>query len=175
MNSNREIVNHTVIKYPGLRFHELKRETELANGTVEHHLKFLAKRSRLKIKYQNKIPRYYAYDISEKKQMILLRLRQYTTSKIIHSLLENECQSFAQLVKFTNRSPGTVSLYKKMLLKDKIIFGNTDECDKCKEKTSAVKFRLTDPDTVKLLVDEYGKSTLKKSADNLSDIFLSLN
>jgi len=40
--------------------------------------------------------------------------------------------------------------------------------------TSKIKYRLTDPDTVRLLVEEYGKSSLSRSADNLADIFLSL-
>ena len=37
-----------------------------------------------------------------------------------------------------------------------------------------IKYRLVDPEKVRLLVEEYGKTSLKKSADNLADIFLSL-
>ena len=108
-------------------------------------------------------------------QTILLRLRQNTPSKIIKSLLKNECQSFSQILKFTQKSPGTVSIYKNMLLKDKIIIGNTDSCDCSKNiAENKIKYRLTDPDKISLLVKEYGKSSLKRSVDNLSDIFLSL-
>ena len=28
----------SVTKYPGLRFHELKKETSIANGTLQHHI-----------------------------------------------------------------------------------------------------------------------------------------
>ena len=118
--------------------------------------------------------RYYAHDVVDSNQVILLRLRQNTTSKIIKSLLKNECQTFSQMVKFSKKSPGTVSLYKNMLLKDKIIIGDTNTCKCNRILNSKVKYRLTDPDTVRLLVEEYVKTSLRRSADNLADIFLSL-
>ena len=61
-----------------------------------------------------------------------------------------------------------------MLLKDRVIVGNTDECTSCPESTAKIKYRLVDPTTIRTLVEEYGKSSLKKSTDNLADIFLSL-
>ena len=172
--TNKEKIIKTVNKHPGLRFHEIKKHSKLANGTVEHHLNYLSKNEVFKIKYDGKVPRYYAYDMSDRSQVILLRLRQYTTGKIINALLKHECQSFAQIVKFSKRSAGTVSVYKNMLLKDNIIMGDTNECSSCQAKEGKIKYRLTDPDTVKLLVEEYGKSSLKRCSDNLADVFLSL-
>ena len=173
--SNQEIIKSVVVKYPGLRFHEIKKETKLANGTLQHHLDRLTKSNNLKIKYVGIIPRYYICDIEDINQVILLRLRQTTTSRIIKALLKNECQTFKQLVKFTKKSPGTVSVYKNMLLKDGIIVGDTNECQCSKGiTTTIIKYRLVDPEKVHILVEEYGKSSLKKSADNLADIFLAL-
>ena len=173
--SNQEIIKSVVVKYPGLRFHEIKKETKLANGTLQHHLAQLTKSNDLKSKYIDTIPRYYTSDLEDANQTILLRLRQTTTSKIIKSLLKNECQTFAQLVKFSKKSPGTVSIYKNMLLGDSIIIGDTNSC-KCTKNIAAtrIKYRLVDPEKVRLLVEEYGKTSLKKSADNLADVFLSL-
>ena len=37
-----------------------------------------------------------------------------------------------------------------------------------------VKYRLTNPEQVRTIVEEYGKSSLKQSADNLADIFLAI-
>ena len=172
--SNKELIIKTVTEHPGLRFHEIKKQSKLANGTVEHHLNYLSKNEIFRIKYDGKIPRYYAYNMDDREQVILLRLRQHTTSKIIKALLKYECQSFAQIVKFTKRSAGTVSVYKNMLLQDKIIVGDTNDCSSCEDKASKIKYRLTDQDTIRLLVEEYGKSSLKRCADNLSDVFLSL-
>ena len=174
-SSNQEIIRSLIDKYPGLRFHEIKKEIKLANGTLQHHLSQLTKSNTLKTKYMNTIPRYYPYHIEDEKQVILLRLRQNTTSRIIKALLKNECQTFGQIVTFSKKSPGTVSIYKNMLLKDGIIIGDTNECECSKGVThTIIKYRLTDPEKVRTLVEEYGKSSLKKSADNLADIFLSL-
>ena len=174
IKSNREKIHSTVTKYPGLRFHQIKKQTKIANGTVQHHLDQLVKSDTIQANYQKQIPRYYVNDMQTQQQIILLRMRQNTTSKIIKSLLKNECQTFGQMVNFSKKSPGTVSVYKNMLLKDKIIIGDTNTCKCNRTLTSKVKYRLTEPDKVRLLVEEYGKSSLKRSADNLADIFLSL-
>jgi len=172
--TNREKIIKTVIKYPGLRFHQIKTQTRIANGTAQHHLDQLVKSKIIQINYQKQTPRYYSIDVEDHTQVILLRLRQNTTSKIINAILKNECQTFGQMVKFSKKSPGTVSVYKNMLLKDKIIIGDTNSCKCNRALNSKIKYRLVDPDTVRLLVEEYGKSSLKRSADNLADIFLSL-
>jgi len=172
--SNREKILKTVNKYPGLRFHQIKNQTRIANGTAQHHLEQLVKSNIIKVNYQKQIPRYYSTDVEDHIQVILLRLRQNTTSKIIKAILKNECQTFGQMVKFAQKSPGTVSVYKNMLLKDGIIIGDTNTCKCNRTLSSKIKYRLTDPNTVRLLVEEYGKSSLKRSADNLADVFLSL-
>ena len=174
IKSNRDKIHSTVTKYPGLRFHQIKKQTKIANGTVQHHLDQLVKSDTIQANYQKQIPRYYVNDMQTQQQIILLRMRQNTTSKIIKSLLKNECQTFGQMVNFSKKSPGTVSVYKNMLLKDKIIIGDTNTCKCNRTLSSKIKYRLTDPDKVLLLVQEYGKSSLKRSADNLADIFLSL-
>ena len=174
MISNQEIIKNVVSKHPGLRFHEIKKETKLANGTLQHHLSSLQDSKDISAKYTAKVPRYYQPNITETNQTILLRLRQTTTSKIIKSLLKNECQTFGQMVAFAKKSPGTVSIYKNMLLKDNIIVGNTDECESCPESAAKIKYRIVDPVVIRALIEEYGKSSLHKSADNLADVFLSI-
>ena len=174
MSSNQEIVKNTVVKYPGLRFHEIKKETKLANGTLQHHLSKLENAKSISTRYVAKVPRYYKTGMEDISQVILLRLRQNTTSRIIKALMKNECLSFAQIVKQSKKSPGTVSIYKNMLLQDNIIVGDTNQCSACPESPAKIKYRLVNPEQVRVLVKEYGKSSLKSSADNLADIFLSL-
>ena len=174
LTSNHEIVMNTVRKFPGLRFYELKKETGFANGTLQHHINNLIKLKKIDAHYDNAIPRYFLYDIEQLDKIIIQRLSQNTTSKIIKLLLKKECQTFAQLVKYTKKSPGTVSLYKNKLVADKIIVGSTDNCKCNKKHGMKIKYRLSDPKKVRALVLEYGKSSLSKSADNLADVFLSL-
>ena len=85
--SNKAKIANLVEKHPGLRFYQIKGQFNLANGTVEHHIKYLTKTKKIIEKYDNKVPRYYSYNIEDKSQIILLRLRQHTTSKIIKALL----------------------------------------------------------------------------------------
>ena len=174
MSSNQDTIKQIILKHPGLRFHEIKKETKLANGTLQHHLSKLENTKSISAKYVEKIPRYYKSEIDSKTQRNLLRLRQNTTSKIIKSLLNHDCLNFSQLVKMSKKSPGTVSIYKNMLLKDRIIIGNTDECTSCPESAAKIKYRLIDPNGIRAIIEEYGQSSLKQSADNLADIFLAI-
>ena len=173
--SNRDKVIETISAVPGLRFFELKIQTELSNGTLQHHVNTLLKKEEIVAHYDNAVPRYFMPEIDESSKIIIQRLSQNTTSKIIKLLLKKECQTFAQLVKYTKKSPGTVSLYKNKMMEDGIIVGSTNNCKSCKNTgMMKIKYRLVDPEKVKTLVLEYGKTSLRKSTDNLADIFLSL-
>ena len=174
MRSNREIVMESVTKYPGLRFHELKKETSIANGTLQHHISKLITDEDIIAVYTDKNPRYFQKGLKDDSAVIINRLRQNTTSKIIKSLLKNRCLSFRQIVNESKKSAGTVSIYKNLLLQDRIIIGDTDECESCPDMANKIKYRLTNPEQIQTIVEEYGRSSLKESADNLADIFLSL-
>ena len=174
IQSNYEIIVSHITKFPGLRFYQLKNEIGIANGTLQHHLSSLIKSDSIFIQYDNSTPRYFSKKIESNSQVIIKRLSQNTSSQIIRLLLKKECQTFAQLVKYTKKSPGTVSLYKNKLVADKIIMGSTDDCKCNKKHGMKIKYRLSDPKKVRTLVLEYGKSSLSKSADNLADVFLSL-
>ena len=173
VSNNEKIASH-IIKFPGLRFHQLKKEVCIANGTLQHHLSTLIKSGNVVVQYDNSTPRYFSNTINLDSQIVIKRLSQNTTSKIIRLLLKKECQTFSQLVKYSKKSPGTVSLYKNKLVKDRIIIGSTDNCKCSKKYGMKIKYRLSDPKKVRTLVLEYGKTSLTKSADNLADVFLSL-
>ena len=172
--SNKELVIDSIKKYPGLRFFELKKQTGLVNGVLQHHIQMHKKLKNIKLEYDNSTPRYYTTEIDTETSILLKRLRQPTTSKIIKLLLKDNCCTFSQLVKSIKKSPATVSIYKNKLLADNHIVGDTNECANCSESYSKIKYRLVDSEHTKLIVDEYGKNSLRKTADNLSDIFLAL-
>ena len=172
--SNKELVIDSIKKYPGLRFFELKKQTGLVNGVLQHHIQMHAKLKNIKLENDNTTPRYYPAEIDNPTSILLKRLRQPTTSKIIKLLLKNQCCTFSQLTKSIKKSPATVSIYKNKLLEDKIIVGDTNECSNCSESYNKIKYRLVNSDHATLMIHEYGKNSLHKTADNLSDIFLSL-
>jgi len=173
--SNRVLVINSIEKYPGLRFFELKKQTGLVNGVLQHHLNMHKKLKNIKIEYDNATPRFYPMDIDTKTSILLKRLRQSTTSKIIKLIVKNECCTFGQIVKSVKKSPGTISIYKNKLLEDGIIVGNTNECENCLESYNKIKYRLTDAEHTKLIITEYGKNSLRKTVDNLADVFLALH
>ena len=172
--SNKDLVIDSIKKYPGLRFFELKKQTGLVNGVLQHHIEMHKKLKNIKLEYDNSTPRYYSTEIDNQTSILLKRLRQTTTSKIIKLLLKNKCCTFGQLVKSVKKSPATVSIYKNKLLADKLIVGDTNECENCLASSHKIKYRLVNSEHTKLIVDEYGKNSLRKTADNLSDIFLAL-
>ena len=172
--SNKDLVIESVQKYPGLRFFELKKQTGLVNGVLQHHLQMHTKLKNIRLEYDNTTPRYYSSDIDKQTSILLKRLRQPTTSKIIKLLLKNKCCTFGQMVKFIKKSPATVSIYKNKLLADNLIVGDTNECSNCSESYNKIKYRLVDPQHANLIVQEYGKNSLHKTVDNLADIFLAL-
>ena len=172
--SNKDLVMDSIKKYPGLRFFELKNQTGLVNGVLQHHLQMHMKSKNIRLEYDNTTPRYYSTEIDMQTSILMKRLRQSTTSIIIKLLLKNDCCTFGQLVKYIKKSPATISIYKNKLLEDRIIVGDTNECSNCSESYNKIKYRLVNSDYTKLLIHEYGKNSLRKTVDNLSDIFLAL-
>ena len=61
-----------------------------------------------------------------------------------------------------------------MLLEDGIIIGDTNPCDNCSESVNKIKYRLIDHKKIRVIVGEYGKTSLMRTADNLSDVFLAI-
>ncbi len=174
LDSNQEIIKNIIQNFPGLRFHEIKKESLLANGTLQHHLTSLEKSEIISIDYDNSTPRYFFKEINSDSRIIIKRLNQITTSRIIKLLLRKECQLFSQIVKYSKKSPGTVSLYKNMLVRDGIVKGDTSNCSYCRNCNNKIKYRLADPEKVRAIVLNYGKTSLQHTADNLADVFLSI-
>ena len=67
---NREKVINTVSTFPGLRFFELKKQTDLPNGTLQHHVNSLVKSKQIRAHYDNAVPRYFR-DIPKSKPVDL--------------------------------------------------------------------------------------------------------
>jgi len=174
LESNQEIIKNIIQMFPGLRFHEIKKESFLANGTLQHHLSSLEKSGIISIDYDNSTPRYFLKEIDSDSRIIIKRLNQTTASRIIKLLLRKECQLFSQMVKYSKKSPGTVSLYKNMLVRDGIVKGDTTNCSSCRKFPNKIKYRLADPERVRTIVLDYGKTSLQHTADNLADVFSSI-
>ena len=72
--SNRVLVIDSIEKYPGLRFFELKKQTGLVNGVLQHHLNMHKKLKNIKIEYDNSTPRFYPMGIDTKTSISAVRI-----------------------------------------------------------------------------------------------------
>ena len=89
-----------IVKYvneiPGIRYRELLRMTGLSNGVLSYHLRCLDNSGRILVnRVNNRITRYFSYDVSYHESYVIGLLRQETTRKIILYILEkwNMCIS----------------------------------------------------------------------------------
>jgi len=64
--SNSALVVEIIKKYPGLRFFELKKQTGLVNGVLQHHIRKNEERKNIKLVYDNNTPRYYTVTLITK-------------------------------------------------------------------------------------------------------------
>ena len=83
-----------IVKYvneiPGIRYRELLRMTGLSNGVLSYHLRSLDNSGKiLANRVNNRVTRYFSYDVSTHESHIIGLLRQETTRKIILYILEN--------------------------------------------------------------------------------------
>ena len=92
-----------IVKYvneiPGIRYRELLRMTGLSNGVLSYHLRSLDNSGKiLANRVNNRVTRYFSYDVSTHESHIIGLLRQETTRKIILYILENGMCEFNNIM-----------------------------------------------------------------------------
>lgn len=107
-------VQDKIIKYvneiPGIRYRELLRMTRLSNGVLTYHLRFLDNTGKIRVnRVNNRVTRYFSYDVSPHESSIISLLRQETTRKIIMYILENGTCRFNDIIIHTKKVPSTIS------------------------------------------------------------------
>ena len=76
-----------IVKYvneiSGIRYRELLRMIGLSNGVLYYHLRSLDNSGKIRVnRVNNRITRYFSYDVSTHESHIIWLLRQETTRKI---------------------------------------------------------------------------------------------
>ena len=109
-------------RFPGIRYRELMRETGLSNGVLTYHLQVLKNSGRIKIeKINQRVTRYYTYNLNDEEQNLIGFLRQDTTREIILYILHNEFCTFNSIVDYINKVPSTVSWHLSKIKEADII------------------------------------------------------
>ena len=105
---NKHSTQDKIVKYvneiPGIRYRELLRMTGLSNGVLSYHLRCLDNSGRIRVnQVNNRVTRYFSYDVSTHESYVIGLLRQETTRKIILYILENGICGFNDIIVHTKK------------------------------------------------------------------------
>jgi len=122
INNHRETYStqDKIVKYineiPGIRYRELLRMTGLSNGVLSYHLRSLDNSGKIRVnRVNNRVTRYFSYDVSSKESYVIGLLRQETTRKIILYILDHGACGFHDIIIHTKKVPSTISWHMARL------------------------------------------------------------
>jgi predicted transcriptional regulator len=158
-------VRVTLLKHisenPGIRYRELFRLTNLANGVLTYHLSSLEKTNRVKVDRRSRVTRYYPLDVSSQESDVIGSLKPETARKIVMFILEHDLCTFNEIVERIGKAPSTVSWTLKRLKDSGIITARYGEY---------TVYRLADKKTVTEILSKYKESFMDRVVDNYVDM-----
>lgn len=113
-------VQDKIVKYvneiPGIRYRELLRITGISNGVLSYHLNLLENSGKIRVnRVNNRVTRYFSYDVSPHETYLIGLLRQETSRKIIMYVLEKGTCGFNNIIIHTRKVPSTISWHMARL------------------------------------------------------------
>jgi predicted transcriptional regulator len=113
-------VQDKIVKYvneiPGIRYRELLRITGISNGVLSYHLNLLDNSGKIRVnRVNNRVTRYFSYDVSPHETYVIGLLRQETSRKIIMYVLEKGICGFNDIIIHTRKVPSTISWHMARL------------------------------------------------------------
>ena len=115
-HSTQDKILKYVNEIPGIRYRELLRMTGLSNGVLSYHIRCLDNSGRIRVnRVNNRITRYFSYDVSYKESYVIGLLRQETTRKIILYIMEKGTCGFHDIMAHTKKVPSTISWHMTRL------------------------------------------------------------
>jgi predicted transcriptional regulator len=115
-NSIQDKIVKCVNEIPGIRYRELLRITGISNGVLSYHLNLLDNSGKIRVnRVNNRVTRYFSYDVSLHETYIIGLLRQETSRKIIMYILEKGTCGFNDIIIHTRKVPSTISWHMARL------------------------------------------------------------
>jgi predicted transcriptional regulator len=119
---SKTLILEQVTKKPGIRYRELLRQTGLANGTLEYHLKMLEKMYRVRVeRHEGRRAMYYPISFSSDEAHIIGYVRNNVARQIASFILGHDLCTFGEIVDHIKRAPSTVSWHLKRLSEGGIV------------------------------------------------------
>jgi predicted transcriptional regulator len=161
-------VQDKIVKYvneiPGIRYRELLRMTGVSNGVLSYHLRFLDNTGKIRVnRVNNRVTRYFSYDVSSHESYIIGLLRQETTRKIILHILEKGICGFSDIMIHTGKVASTISWHMARLKAANII--------KVRKQNEYIYYEIgMDRLILQDLLSKYKSSFTEKIVDNYVDM-----
>ncbi|MDW0149585.1 MAG: ArsR family transcriptional regulator [Nitrososphaeraceae archaeon] len=115
-NSIQDKIVKCVNEIPGIRYRELLRITGISNGVLSYHLNLLDNSGKIRVnRVNNRVTRYFSYDVSLHETYLIGLLRQETSRKIIMYILEKGTCGFNDIIIHTRKVPSTISWHMARL------------------------------------------------------------
>jgi predicted transcriptional regulator len=115
-NSIQDKIVKCVNEIPGIRYRELLRITGISNGVLSYHLNLLDNSGKIRVnRLNNRVTRYFSYDVSLHETYVIGLLRQETSRKIIMYILEKGTCGFNEIIIHTRKVPSTISWHMARL------------------------------------------------------------
>jgi predicted transcriptional regulator len=149
-NTNSILLDH-IDRSPGIRYRELQRETGIAHGRLEYHLKILEDLKKIKVsRYPTrKSTRYYPLGRSNDDSRIIEYAQRTGAREIVQLLLHKDRCYFTDIVQYTRRVPSTVSYHLSRLKKGGVITSA--------ENGEYMTYSLKNKDEIMRLMNNIGK------------------
>lgn len=156
---------HNILKaisqYPGIRYKELARKTDFANGVLTYNLNILEQFGYVNRFRHNNITRYYPLSIPGSDLKIISHLRVYSEKDIILFLLSHDFCTFNEIVEHLGKAPSTVSWHLKRLCEDGILVVHHGKYN---------LYRINDKELVNQILHKYKETFTDRIVHNFSNM-----
>ena len=149
-------------EYPGIRYRELLRLTDLVNGVLTYHLSLLERSTQIRVnRSKAKTTRYYPINITTQESEVIGYIRNEPIRRIISFILEHNICTFNEIVDYTNKAPSTISWHLKKLKDAGIISVQYGQYQ---------LYRVTNREVVAEILYKYRQSFVEQVVDNYTEI-----
>lgn len=149
-------------EYPGIRYRELSRLTDLVNGVLTYHLSLLERSNHIRVnRSKAKTTRYYPINITPEESEVIGYIRNEPVRRIISFILEHNICTFNEIIDYTNKAPSTISWHLKKLKDAGIISVQYGQYQ---------LYRVTNREVVAEILYKYRQSFVEQVVDNYTEI-----
>ena len=154
---------------PACHLRQIKRELNLAMGTIQYHLSLLEKQGKISSEKQNLHRYYFSIGLFGKKEKAILQiLNQETAREILLSILEKKNPTQIDIANLMKLSSPSINWHIKRLLELGLIVENKDG------KFKRYSFEI-DTKHIISLMKSYHPNIWNKWSSRLAEMFLSMS